>query len=218
MKMNVQILVMAITGLFSCKQASKSPIATGDTETVNSIRKYEYVDAMGKQLIIDNSFPKSGGRYIDPNGKKYAYAVFWTRITNKTINPVDLKIDFPADSFELPSSSGNFMKLLLPSDTMTIAKEILYDYGLSINSFLDNGINKSYSLKRIIRPNESTAFYVVTLSNKGVDGALRSGLSLKDCNLFYKISAYKTVPQHPLMDEKEIHCGSINLKNVRLKK
>ncbi|WP_395044336.1 hypothetical protein [Flavobacterium sp.] len=110
------------------------------------------------------------------------------------------------------------MRLLLPSDTMTIEKEPLYDYGLPIKSFLDTGINKSYSLKRTINPKESTTFYVVLLSNKGVDGTLRTGLSLKGQNLFYKISAYKSINGHPLMDEKEINCGSINLNNLLLKK
>ncbi|MEI2738253.1 MAG: hypothetical protein V9F01_05665 [Chitinophagaceae bacterium] len=218
MKKNILILIMATTGLCSCGQSSKSTPETVDIETVNSVRKYEYADSMGKRLIIHNSFPKSGGSYTDPNGKKYVYAVFWTRITNETINPIELTIDFPLDSFEIPSSSANYMKLLLPSDTMTIDKEPLYDYGLPIKSFLDTGINKSYSLKRTINPKESTAFYVVTLSNKGVDGTLRTGLSLKGQNLFYKISAYKSIPGHPLMDEKEIHCGSINLKNLRLQK
>jgi hypothetical protein len=212
------ILFFASAGLFSCEQASKSKLKTLDVETVNSLRKYEYVDSMGKRLIIQNSFPKSGGGYTAPNGKKYVYSVFWTRITNETINRIELKIDFPLESFEIPSFSHNYMKLLIPSDTMIIENEPLYDYGLSIKSFLDTGINKSYSLKRTIYPKESTAFYVITLSNKGVDGTLRTGLRLKEQNLFYKISAYKSTAGHPLMDEKEITCGSINLINLMLLK
>ncbi|MES1217331.1 MAG: hypothetical protein ABUT20_17600 [Bacteroidota bacterium] len=93
---------------------------------------------------------------------------------------------------------------LLPSDTMTIDKEPLYDYGLAIKSFLDNYLHKSSSLKRTIQPNSSSGFYVVTLSNRGVDGTLRAGLSLKVQNLFYTIN------------DKEILCGKINLKNLRL--
>jgi len=209
---------MATTGLFSCGQGSKSTPETVDTETINSVRKYEYADSMGKRLIIHNNGPKSGINYTDPNGKKYFYAVFFTRITNETADPFELKIDFPLDSFEFPLSSGNYMKLLLPSDTVTPDKEPLYDYGLAIKSFLDTGINKSYSLKRTINPKESTAFYVVTLSNHGSGGAMRTGLSLKGQNLFYKISAYKMTPELPLMDKKEINCGSINLKNLILKK
>jgi hypothetical protein len=105
--------------------------------------KYEYTDSIGASLIIQNSFPKSGINYTDPNGKKYIYAVFWTEIINETVNPLEVTIDFPLDSFEIPSSSGNYMKLLLPSDTMTIDKEPLYDYGLTIKSFLDNNRDKS---------------------------------------------------------------------------
>ena len=60
------------------------------------------------------------------------------------------------------------MKLLIPSDTMTLDKVSLFDYGLPIKSFLDTGINKSSSLKRTINPKESTAFYVVTPSNHAV--------------------------------------------------
>jgi hypothetical protein len=210
---------MATTGLFSCGQASKSTQDTVDIETINSVRNYEYADSMGKRLIIHNSLPKkSRTNYTDPNGKKYIYAVFWTQITNETINPIELKIDFPLDSFEFPLSSGNYMKLLIPSESMTPDKVSLSDYGLPIKSFLDTGINKSYSLKRTINPKESTAFYVVTLSNHGSGGALRTGLSLKGQNLFYKISVYKMAPELPLMDKKEIICGSINLKNLMLRK
>jgi hypothetical protein len=217
MKKSILLFIIATTGLFSCKQGSKSTPETVDIETVKSVRKYEYADSMGKRLIIHNSFPRGGG-YIDPNGKKYPYAVFYTQITNETINPIEFNIDFPLDSFEFPLSSGNYIKLFIPSDTMTLDKVSVTDYGLPIKSFLDTGFNKSYSLKRTINPKESTAFYVVMLSNKGADGTLRTGLSLKGQNLFYKIAAYKSVPGHPLMDEKEINFGSINVKNLMLRK
>ncbi len=219
MKKSIILIIVATTGLFSCKQVSKSTPETIDIETINTVRNYEYADSKGKRLIIHNSFPKKSRMYYtDPNGKKYTYAVFWTQITNETINPIDLKIDFPLDSFEFPRSSGNYMKLLVPSETMTLDKASLSDYGLEVNFFLDTGINRSYSLRRTINPKDSTAFYVVTLSNLGSGGALRTGFHLKGQNLFYKISAYKMAPELPLMDEKEINCGSINLKNLMLRK
>ncbi len=210
---------MAITGIFSCRQSSKSTPDTVEKKTLDSTKnvqsqkpyekyidtKYEYTDSTSARLIIQNSFPKSGINYTDPNGKKYVYAVFWTRIINETVNPLELTIDFPLDSFEIPFSSGNHMKLLLPSDTMRINKEPLYDYGLAVKSFLDNGIHKSSSLKRTIHPKDSSAFYVITLSDHGVNGTLRTGLSLKEQNLFYRIN------------DKEIHCGQINLKGMMLK-
>ena len=224
MKKSIIIFIIATTGLFSCRQASKSTPDTVDIKTLDSTKnahsqkplpnyndkdiytKYEYTDSNGAYLIIQNSFPKSGINYTDPNGKKYIYAVFWTQIINETVNPLELTIDFPLDSFEIPSSSGNYMKLLLPSDTMTIDKEPLYDYGLTIKSFLDNNRHKSSSLKRTINPKGSSAFYVVTLSNRGVGGTLRTGLSIKEQNLFYKIN------------DKEIPCGKINLKKLVLLK
>lgn len=199
-------------------QGSKSTPDTVDTKTLDSIKnvksqkpltnhnekdintKYEYTESNGARLIIQNSFPKSTINYTDPNGNKYIYAVLWTRIINETFDPLELTIDFPLDSFEIPSSSGNYMKLLLSSDPFN-------DYG-TLKSFLDNNRYKSSSLKRTINPKGSSTFYFVTLrnnkpvlSNRVTGGTIRAGLSLKEQNLFYRIN------------DKEIHCGKINLRN-----
>lgn len=165
-----------------------------------------YTDASGASLIIENSFPKSGIKYIDPNGKNYVYAVFWTRIINETGNPFELNLDFPKTAFELQSSSGNYMQLLLPSDTLTLDKVHLYDYGLAVKRFLDVNILTSTSLKRTIHPKESTGFYVITLANRGVNGTLRTGLSVKGHDLFYRIN------------DKEIWSGKINFEKLTLQK
>jgi hypothetical protein len=196
------------------KTETKDVITTHGPNEPNFHTKYEYTDSIGKSLIIQNSFPK-GETYTDPNGKEYFEVTFWTRIINETDNPLELKIDFPVDSFELPSSPGRYFKILLPSDTMTIDKELLYNYGLTdLKSFLDNSIHKPTSLKRTINPKESSGFYVVILFDNGVAGPFRTGLGLKEQNLFYSISRYN---KHSLLDEKEINCGSINLKNLMLK-
>ncbi|MBA0883473.1 hypothetical protein [Flavobacterium undicola] len=169
--------------------------------------KYEYTDSMGKRLIIQNSFPKGGLKYKYPDGKGYVYAVFWTRIINETDNPLELKIDFPVESYELPSIPGHYFRLFFPPDTMTIDKEPLSDYGLrGLKSFLDNAFYKPSSLKMTISPKESSAFYVVTLSEQGVTGPIRTGFTFKDQNVFYSIN------------KNEIHCGKINLKNLMLQK
>lgn len=170
--------------------------------------KYEYTDSIGASLIIQNSFPRGGTKYTGPNGEVYNYAVFFTRIINETDNPLELKIDFPVDSYEVPSLRGKYFKILVPPDTMTLDKEPLFNYGLTdLESFLNNGINKSSSLKRTINPKESSGFYVVMLCLiEGAHGTLRTGFSLKGQNLFYRING------------KEIHCGSINLKNLMLQK
>ena len=48
----------------------------------------------GASLIIQNSFPRGGVKYTDPDGEVYYYAVFFTRIINETDNPFELTIDF----------------------------------------------------------------------------------------------------------------------------
>ena len=213
---------MATTGLFSCGQVSISKTDTVDIETYNSVRNYEYADSMGNRLMIHNSLPKGGMKYIEPNGEVYGYVGFWTQITNETVSPIELKIDFPLDSFKFPSSSGRYIKLLVPSDTMTVNKAPLSDYGLNVKSFLDNHRFEASSLKRTINPRDSTAFHVVILSKwnpiAGGSGSMRTGLTLKGQNLIYKISAYKLTTDFPLTDKKEISCGSINLKDLTLRK
>ena len=67
------ILILAITGLFSCKQSSKSKPKTVEIETANSAKnvqsdkdiytKYEYADNNGKSVIIQNGYPKGGMQY-----------------------------------------------------------------------------------------------------------------------------------------------------------
>ncbi|MBO9566193.1 MAG: hypothetical protein J7621_25690 [Niastella sp.] len=179
--------------------------------------RYEYTDAVGKRLIIQNSFSR-GIEYTDPHGKKVNKVLFWTRITNETENPLELNIAFPIE-YEVPSLPGRFFKILLPSDTMTLEKEPLPDYGITdLKSFLDNSIHKPSSLKRTINPKESSGFYFAILFDYGVVGPFRTGLSIKGQNLIYKVTRYTGKQGATLVDEKEINCGSINLKNLMLQK
>jgi hypothetical protein len=182
--------------------------------------QYEYTDAIGKRLIIQNSLPKGGVKYTDPNGEVYNYVVFWTRIINETDNPLELKIDFAVDSYEVPSLPGKYFKILVPPDTMTLDKESLFNHGLTdLASFLDKSIHNPSSLNRTINPKESSGFYVVMLCLvDGAHGTMQTGLILKGQNLFYRISRYASTPGLPLINEKEIDCGSINLKNLILQK
>lgn len=211
-KVIISIFIIAV--LISCKQVSKSRPVSSDIETVNTVRKYEYTDSLGKRLIIDNSFSR-GGSYTDSKGKEYSKIMFWTRITNETENPLELKINFPADSFEVPSLPGKYFKILLPPDTMTLDKEPLQEYGIrDLKSFLDESIHKASSLNRTIHPNESSGFYVVILFDTGIAGPTRTGLSIKGQHLFYTVTRYTGKQGVTLVDEKEINCGSINLKNL----
>jgi hypothetical protein len=136
-----------------------------------------------------------------------------------TDNPLKLKIDFPVDSYEVPSLPGKYRKILVPPDTMTLDKFPLFNYGLTdIESFLDKSIHKPSSLNRTINPKESSGFYVVMLCLiEGAHGTMRTGLSLKGQNLFYRIKLDGS-KSNSKSNDKEIHCGSINLKNLMLQK
>jgi len=215
---------MATAGLYSCGQdqtnSPKETIKSEPKEIVTSPgsnekyhTKYEYTDSIGKRLIIQNGFPK-GGTHTDPNGEVYDYRVFWTRIINETDNPLELKIDFPVDSYEYPGLPGKYYKVLVPSDTITVDSNGL----AGLKPFSDNSIHKLSSLKRTINPKESGGFYVIIPTlYEGAQGALRTGLSLKAQDLLYKISLIKGPPPISLISEKEINCGSINLKNLMLR-
>ena len=229
MKKGIFLIVVTV-GIFSCKQGGKATPKVIDIETSNSLKnvqsdkdvytKYEYADFNGKEVIIENSFPKGGMKYTDPNGNVCGYAVFWTRIINETDNPLELKIDFPLNKYEISNFPGKYFKVLVPSDTMTLDKKSLFFYGLTgIESFLDNNINKPSSLRRTIYPKRSSGFYFIMLiMTEEATGMTRTGLSLKGQDLFYKISRYSSTKPISLIDEKEIHCGSINLKNLILQK
>jgi hypothetical protein len=205
------------------KSETKDIVTSPGSNERNILTKYEYIDSTGKRLIIQNGFPRGGSQYTDPNGEVYGYAVFWTRIINETDNPLELKIDF-LDSYEVPSLPGKYFKIKVPPDTMTRDKEDLFSYGLTnLESFLDNSIHKPSSLKRTIKPKESSGFYFLKLSlvsegPRGGGDILRTGLILKGQDLFYRVSVYNGTAPPSLISEKEIHCGSINLRSLMLQK
>ena len=174
--------------------------------------EFKYSDSTGKGVIIQNSVPRAGGdadekcRYTDSTGKNYRYAIFWTRVINETATPLELTINFPAI---LPSPYSH-IKLFLPADTMTIDKESLYNYGITgLKSFLDTDFNKAM-LKITINPKEESLFYIVLLSPLyHVGGTVRTGLVLKEQDLFYRISIL------PHFDSALFSCGQIVFKKLR---
>lgn len=223
MKQNITILILATFCLFSCNQNSKStPEKIEQSQEINDkniYTKQKYTDSKGGSVTVQNSLPKGGLKYTDTNGDIYSYVVFWTRIINETDKSLELKINFPLDSYEVPSLPNKYYKILIPSDTMTIEKAPLFLYGISnLKSFLDNNIHKESTLKRTINAKESSGFYVVMLClSEGAHGTLRTELNLKEGNLFYRIKVDGTNSNHKSSD-KEIPCGSINLKDLSLQK
>jgi hypothetical protein len=146
------------------KSETKDKVTSYGSNEKGIDTKYEYTESNGARLIIQNGFPRGGMKYTDPNGETYVYAVFWTRIINETDNPLELKFDFPVNSYEVPSLPGTYYKILVPPDTMTLDKFPLFNYGLTdLESFLDNSIHKPSLLKRTIHPKESSGFCCNTL-------------------------------------------------------
>ncbi len=216
-------MILAVFGLFSCNQNSKSiPQKIEQNQKINDkdiYTKYKYTDSNVGSLTIQNSLPKGGMKYTDVNGEIYIYAVFWTLIINETDNSLELKINFPLNSYEVPSLPSKYFKILVPYETMTLNKAPLFLYGLTdLESFLNNNIHKESSLKRTINPKESSAFYVIMLClSEGTHGTLRTELILKEENLFYRIKV-DGLNSNNKSNDKEIRCGSINLKKLLLLK
>jgi hypothetical protein len=150
-----------------------------------------YSETTTNGLTIQNSFPK-GGPY--PGRTKmnfnYSYLVFFTRVVNETVTPLELDISFSADSISIPDSPDTYVKLFLPQDTMTFDKQGLYSYGIKeLESF-----DKSTGFQRRIDPKEDCLFYVVAIFYQTRPGALdqyrggnRAELVLRGQNLFYRM-------------------------------
>lgn len=82
--------------------------------------EYRYMDSTGLSVIIQNSYPAWGGflfndssettvyTYTNAGGKKFGCAVFWYRIINETDSPLELTLNFPADSFAIQYSPESY--------------------------------------------------------------------------------------------------------------
>ena len=156
-------------------------------------------ESVSQGVLIQNSFPKGVSRYIDSGGNEFVYAVFWTRVVNETSTPLELTINFPADSFAISNPPHNYLKLFLPPETMTPGKVSMFDYGLDLKSFLDISFHKPTSLQKTINPKGECVFYIAALSYKPYNGSVRAGLVLEGGKLFYKIN----------MLDSLIPCGQI---------
>ena len=150
-----------------------------------------YSETENDGIIIQNSFPK-GGPYTGSTKKNYnhSYLVFFTRVLNETENPIELTMNFSADSIAIPNSPDTYMKLFLPSDTMTPEKRNLSSYGIKELKSLD----KPSSFQKKLNPKEDCYFYVVAFFYQTRAGAWsqerggnRAELVLKGQDLMYRM-------------------------------
>lgn len=214
MKSPVFLLFFYLALLSSCGEKEKSNVEE-DKTTINSEvtishrnqdstsnetnskflhTEYNYTDANGNEFIIQNSLPKGGGNivgewgYTDSKGKEYAYVIFWTRVVNKSSNPLKIDIEFPRDSLAIFRTPDSYLKLFLPPDRPSERKLPSYNYGIKgLKSFLDFNFNQRSKLQTTIKPKDEHLFYVVALSYNA-EGLVRGGFVLNDENLIYRIS------------------------------
>ncbi len=132
--------------------------------------------------------------------------VYFTRVINETEKPLELTVNFYADSIAIPNSPNTYVKLFLPPDTMTLDKQNSFSYGVAdLESF-----DQSTRFQRTINPNEDCLFNVVAIfyqTKAGVwnpeRGGNRAELILKGQDLYYRMP--------PQIDS--LLCGHIVLKN-----
>lgn len=162
-----------------------------------------YSETASNGVIIQNSFNK-GGPYTRPVRKYFNVSnlIFFTRVINETGNPLELTINFSADSIAIPNSPDTFVKLFLPPDTMTLDKRNLFSYGVTALESFD----QSTRFQRKLNPNEDCLFNVVAIFYQTKAGAWnqerggnRGELVLRGQDLFYRMP--------PQIDF--LHCGQI---------
>jgi hypothetical protein len=163
----------------------------------------KHTDSNGNSVMMTNSLPKGGG-VVYQNGKKYGYVVFWTRMSNQSATPIELKVKFPEVTFF--KSPDSYIKIVLPKESMNIEKEQLFDYGLTnLQSILNDESNQLVILQKKIGPKEDYLFYVTVFIHIEGSGSARAKFELNDKELFYKISMGS--------DTTLIPSGSLDFKN-----
>jgi hypothetical protein len=189
----MKFLISIVSSLLICSFVKGQSI---DTEW--------YSESVSNGITIQNSYPK-GGPYTGPTKKyfNHSYLVFFTRVINGTEKPLEFSLNFTADSFPIPNSPETFVKLFLPRDTMTFAKQALFSYGITALESFD----KPTRFHSKLNPGEDCLFHVVAFfyqTNAGAwnqeRGGNRAELVLKGEDLFYNL--------FPQIDN--LPCGQIN--------
>ena len=155
-------------------------------------------------IKILNSGPRGGG-YTDRTGKKFGFRIFQTHITNDTIIPIELNINFSRDSIWFLPKSDKYIKVFLFPRSMTPDKQEEADanFGVTrVDSFLDTGLTKPTTLKITIKPKEDYVLYIGALLHPP-DRRARARLFVNGQNLFYSISI------DPPLDSALIPCGQV---------
>jgi hypothetical protein len=169
-----------LTALFAGSQ--------GYVLTNNNLSVPLTADLPGEGVIILNSPPKAG-RYTDAGGNEFDYGITRTTVINVSDNPLQLTINFPADSFASLTSPGSYIKLFLPPDTLSF-NDTLFDKSSryvsdGLKPFLDAALYTPTSLQETISPKQERVFYIAALYYK-TRGVPTAELVLKEQDLFFR--------------------------------
>lgn len=161
-----------------------------------------YSETKSNGVVIQNSFPR-GGPYTGPV-EKYASVsnlIFYSRVINNREQSIEVTVNFMADPIAIPNLPDTFMKLFLPSGTMTLEKRSLFNYGVKDLESFDNAT----SFQRKLNSGEDclfnlvAVFYKTKADERNERGGNRAEFVLKGQDLFYRMP-----PQVELL-----HCGRI---------
>ncbi|MFL5765722.1 MAG: hypothetical protein ACJ77K_17380 [Bacteroidia bacterium] len=127
---------------------------------------------------IKNYLPTGSG-YVDSAGGRQGYRSIIVDITNDTLVPFNLKIEFPGKYIDLyPSKNSKYKVFILPD---SLAKEKESDSYDSINKplklYLDKVIYESSTLEKVIKPGETYSLRLGFLISP--DGITRAELFSK---------------------------------------
>lgn len=150
-----------------------------------------YSKSANDGVIIQNGYNR-GGPYTGPVNTHYNVSnlIYYTRIVNNKVVPIEVTIDFTADSFAIPNSPDTFVKVFLASDTMTLDKRHLFNYGVKDLESFDHPTN----FQRKLNPNEDCLFNVVAIFYQTKEsawsqerGGNRSEFVLKGKDIYFRM-------------------------------
>lgn len=153
-----------------------------------------YTTFSGNGISIINSLPKGGSlapdgsQYADTEGRRYAFANFWTQIQNNTSQIFDVKLDFQKARFPIFHTPGSYLMLFIPEEEVNLDDLSLFNYGLKdIENKLDKHFNHPVKRQYQLLPGDSVTFYIATLSFNAA-GTPRAQLLMNGNALFYEVN------------------------------
>lgn len=153
-----------------------------------------YTTFSGNGITIVNSLPKGGSlapdgsQFIDPEGRRYAFANFWTQIQNHTSQIIDFQLDFQKARFPIFHTPGSYLMLFIPEEEVNLNDLSRFNYGLEdienkLNEHFNQPVKRHYQLLQ----GDSVTFYVATLSFNAA-GTPRAQLLMNGHTLFYEVN------------------------------